>query len=174
MVRRILTSQSVGDTIAGNVAGMLNAMQASLNSGNEPQEAAYDWIFMQQNEASRWPTDTEVIDRISNHPHEMSAARRNMVLQAMENRLRIDNGQPPISGGFQTAILIPEGEIGLTNYPIGVRATAARLQRRNENVKKLGNFTLTNSNLNPSERATGWQDKQEALEKRGRDVLLNQ
>ena len=174
VVRRILTSQSVGDTAAGSVTGMLNAMQASLNSGNEPQEAAYDWIIMQRNEANRWPTDAEVIDRISNHPHEMSAARRNMVLQAMENRLRIDNGQPPISGGFQTAILIPEGEIGLTNYPIGVRATAARLQRRNENVKKLGNFTLVNSRLTPNEQNAGWSDKQIALEQRGRDVLLNQ
>ena len=173
VVRRILTSQSVGDTIAGSVAGMLNAMQASLNSGNEPQEAAYDWIIRQRNEVNRWPTDDEVIEKISNHPHEMTAARRNMVLQAMENRLRIDNGQPPITGRLSSAFLIPEGDNGLVAYPIEGRARD-RLERRNRIVRQLGNFTLTSSNLNRAEQVSGWQDKQEALERRGKDVLLNQ
>jgi hypothetical protein len=174
VVRRILTGDSVGEGIARNITGMLNAMQTSLNTGQDPQETAHTWISMTQNEATRWPSDDEVMDKISNHPHEMSATRRNTVLYALESRLRIDNGQRPVSSGFQTAILIPEGEIGQTNYPMEGRPTPARLERRNRIVKQLGNFTLTNSNLTKREREAGWEEKQEALERRGRDVLLNQ
>ncbi|MYE39135.1 MAG: DUF1524 domain-containing protein [Chloroflexi bacterium] len=175
VVRRILTGDSVGEGIARNITGMLNAMQANLNTGQDPQEAAHIWIGMNQNEATRWPSDDEVMDKISNHPHEMSATRRNMVLHALESRLRIDNGQRPIgSTGFQTAILIPDGEIGLTNYPIEGRPTSVRLERRNRNVKQLGNFTLVNTNLTKRERESAWEDKQEALERRGRDILLTQ
>ena len=175
VVRRILTSNSVGESIARNITGMLNAMQVGLNAGQDPREAAHNWISMNQNEATRWPSDNEVIDKISNHPHEMSAIRRNMVLHAIESLLRIDNGQRPISSsGLQTAILIPEGEIGMTNYPIEGRPTPTRLERRNGIVKQLGNFTLTHTNLSKRERETGWEEKQEALERRGRDVLLTQ
>lgn len=174
VVRRILTGNSVGESIARNITGMLNAMQVNLNAGRDPQEGAYNWISMNQNEATRWPTDNEVMDKIANHPHEMSAVRRNMVLHAIESRLRIDNGQRPISSGFQTANLIPEGEIGLTNYPIERRPTPARLERRNGIVKQLGNFTLVNTNLTPRERESVWEEKQEALERRGRGILLNE
>ena len=174
VVRRILTGDSVGEGIARNITGMLNAMQANLNAGRDPQEAAYTWMTMNQNEATRWPSDSDVIDKISNHPHEMSAVRRNMVLHAIESRLRIDNGLRPISDGLQSGILIPEGETGLTNYPIEGRSTPARLERRSRIVKQLGNFTLTNSNLNRREQGHGWEEKQEALERRGRDVLLTQ
>lgn len=174
VVRRILSGDSVGEGIARNITGILNAMQANLNAGRDPQEAAHTWISMNQNEATRWPSDAEVVDKISNHPHEMSATRRNMVLHAMENRLRIDNGQRPVSNGFQTAILIPEGEIGQTKYPMEARPTPARLERRNRIVKQLGNFTLTNTNLTKKERESGWEEKQETLERRGRDVFLTQ
>ena len=175
VVRRILTANVVGENIARNITGMLNAMQANLNSGRDPQEGAYNWISMNQNEATRWPSDNEVIEKITNYPHEMSATRRNMVLHAMESRLRIDNGQRPTgSTGFQTVILIPEGESGLTNYPIEGRPTPTRLERRNGIVKQLGNFTLTNTNLTVRERESAWEEKQEALERRGRDVLLTQ
>ena len=168
VVRRILTGNSVGESIARNITGMLNAMQANLNAGRDPQESAYNWISMNQNEAIRWPRDSEVIDKIANHPHEMSATRRNMVLHAMESRLRIDNGQRPIgSSGFQTTILIPEGEASLTNYPIEGRPTPTRLERRNGVVKQLGNFTLTNANLTARERESVWEDKQEALKGAG-------
>ena len=174
VVRRILTDHSISDAIASNITGMLNAMQASLNSGNEPQEAAYNWIIRNRTEAIRWPTDDEVINKISNDPHEMTATRRNMVLQALENHLRIDNGQRSISGGFQTTILIPDSENGLTSYPIEGRPTQARLERRNRIVKQLGNFTLSSNRLTTREQNAGWSDKQIALERRGKDVLLNQ
>lgn len=174
VVRRILTGDSVGESIARNITGMLNAMQANLNTGRDPQEGAYAWISMNQNEATWWPSDNEVMDKIANHPHEMSAARRNMVLHAIESRLRIDNGQRPVSGGFQTTILIPDAEIGLTNYPVEGRSTPGRLERRNKIVKQLGNFTLTNTNLTKREREAGWEEKQGALERRGRDLLLTQ
>lgn len=174
VVRRILAGYSVGEGIAGNITMMLHTMQSNLNAGRDPYEAAYNWISINQNEATRWPSDNEVIDKISNHPHEMSATRRNMVLHAIESRLRIDNGQRPISSGFQTPFLIPEGEVGLTHYPIEGRATPTRLERRNRIVKQLGNFTLANTNLPKREREAEWEVKQEALERRGRDVLLNQ
>ncbi len=134
-------------------------MQANLNTGRGPQEAAYNWINVNQNEATRWPSDNEVIDKIANHPHEMSATRRNMVLHAIESHLRIDNGQRPFSNGFQIAILIPEEEIGLTNYPIEGRLTPTRLERRSGIVKQLGNFTLTNTNLTKKEREAEWEEK---------------
>lgn len=174
VVRRILTGNSVGDSIAGNITGMLNAMQANLNTGRDPQEGAYSWISMNQNEAIRWPSDNEVIDKIANYPHEMSASRRNMVLNAIESRLRIDNGQQPVGSGFQSATLIPEGEIGRTHYPIEGRPTPARLERRNGILKQLGNFTLTQTNLSRREREAPWEEKREALERRGGNALMTQ
>ena len=174
VVRRILTGNSVGDSIAGNITGMLNAMQANLNTGRDPQEGAYNWISMNQNEAIRWPSDNEVIDKIANYPHEMSASRRNMVLNAIESRLRIDNGQQPVGSGFQSATLIPEGEIGRTNYPIEGRPTPARLERRNGILKQLGNFTLTQTNLKKREQEAPWEEKKEALERRGGNALMTQ
>ena len=174
VVRRILTGNSVGESTARNITVMLNAMQANLNTGRDPQDAAFDWMAQTQNEANRWPNDAEVLDKIANHPHEMSATRRDVVLNAIENHLRIDNGLRPNSSNLKTAILIPEGEDGITSYPIEGRPTPPRLERRNEIVKRLGNFTLTNTSLTKKERVSGWEEKQEALESRGKDVLLTQ
>ncbi len=175
VVRRILAGFSVGDNIAQNIVFMLNAMRGHLESGEAPHEAAYEWINMNRIQANRWPSDEEVIEKIANHPHDMTAARRNMVLHALESRLRIENGQSPVSSGFQTAILIPEGEIGLTYYPIeGGSPAPSRRERRAGIVKQLGNFTLVQPSLTKKERESGWEDKKRSLENKGSNILLNE
>ena len=175
VVRRILTGNSVGESIARRITQMLRSLQLRMNDGQDPERAAYDWISMTQNEAFRWPSDSEVQDKVANQPHEMSAARRNMVLHALESHLRINNGQPTVADGLQAGSLIPTGETGLTNYPIEERRpSSTRLQRRQDALNSLGNFSLTDTRLTKAESESVWQDKRKALLNRGSNVLLNQ
>ena len=174
VVRRILTGNSVGESIARTITQMLRHLQNSMNAGRNPERAAYDWISMNQNEAFRWPSDSEVQEKVANHPHGMAAGRRDMVLHALESHLRINSGQPPVRGGLYSARLIPAGEIGLANYPIEGRSTPTRLERRREVLESLGNFTLSNNRLTGKEGESVWQDKREALHMKGSNVLLNE
>ena len=175
VVRRILASRSVGESIARTITQMLKYIQNDvLSDGRNPAEAAHAWISLNQNEAYRWPSDEEVLEAVAQNPHGMSAGRRDMVLHALESHLRIASGRIPAKGGLLTTPLIPAGAIGLTNYPIEGRATPARQERRMSILDRLGNFTLTNTRLTTRERDSVWQDKKEALQNKGHNVLLNQ
>lgn len=174
VVRRILTNNSLGESIARNITQMLRSMEHEMDRGRSPEQAAYDWISKHRNEAFRWPSDNEVIDRVATQPHEMSAARRNMVLHALESHLRVDRGLPPVRNGLLTVRLIPTGEVGLTNYPIEGRTNPSRLERRRNVIEQLGNFTLTHTRLTGKEGDFAWPDKRESLQNKGSNILLNQ
>ena len=166
VVRRILTGNSVGESIARTITQMLKIMQTSMDAGQNPEMAAYDWISRNQNEAFRWPNDSEVQEKVANHRLEMSAARRNMVLHALESHLRINSGQPPLRDGLQISSLIPSGDVGEASYPIEGRRTDARMERRKNIIEQLGNFTLTNNQLTKKERESVWHDKKRACRTR--------
>ena len=153
---------------------MLNRLHLALSSGDSVPEATYQWLAQTRNEANRWPSDEEVLEKVSEKPHEMQAQRRDMVLNAIENRLRIDKGLPPLSRKLRAAILIPKGEAGTTNYPIpGGGPTPTRMQRRDAALDMLGNLTLVSSSLKKTQAEARWTEKREYLED-SKQVLLTQ
>ena len=174
VVRRILTSKAVGDTTARNITQMLRYFETSMDGDISLEMAASAWMNLPSNQALQFPTDTEVLETVGNQPHQMNTARRNMVLHALENHLRLENGRPPVRDRLQPVRLIPTGDVGLANYPIEGRATQARLERRIETLEQLGNFSLVNTRLTTREYETTWQDKRESLHNKGDNVLLNE
>ena len=174
IVRRVLAGLTLGESMTSNVIGMLNRLQLALNNGESVLEATYQWLAQTRNEANRWPSNEEVFEKVSEKPHEMMAQRRDMVLHAIENRLRIDRGLPPLSKKLRTNTLISKGEAGLTNYPIpGGKPSPTRMQRRDSALDMLGNLTLVSSSLKKRQSEAKWTEKREHLEE-SKDVLLTQ
>ena len=138
---------------SGNIIGILNRLQRALAAGEPIKTAAYQWLAQTRNEAKRWPSDAEVVDKVSNKPHEMTPTWRDMVLHAIEDRLRIDQGLAPTDRKLRTVTLIPPGEAGTTNYPIQEsRPTPSRQQRLEDALKQLGNLTIINGPMRKREQ----------------------
>ena len=172
IIRRVLTNMALSESMTSNVIGMMNRLQAGLNNGEPVQDATYQWLSQTKNEVNRWPTDQEVFARLSENPHEMAPQRRDLVLNAIENRLRIDQGLAPLTKKLRTTTIIPKGEVGLTNYPIPEgRMSPTRHQRRENALGQLGNFTLISRTMRKKQNEAPWTEKRDHLEDNS-DVLL--
>ena len=174
VVGRVLAGVPLTEGTSGNIIGILNRLQRALAAGEPIKTAAYQWLAQTRNEAKRWPSDAEVVDKVSDKPHEMTPTWRDMVLHAIEDRLRIDQGLAPTDRKLRTVTLIPPGEAGTTNYPIQEsRPTPSRQQRREDALKQLGNLTLINGPMRKREQEARLEKKRESLEEH-RDILLTQ
>ena len=115
VVGRVLAGMPLTEGTSGNMIGILNRLQRALAAGEPIKTAAYQWLAQTRNEAKRCPSDAEVVDKVSDKPHEMTPTWRDMVLHAIEDRPRIDQGLAPTDRKLRTVTLIPPGEAGMTN-----------------------------------------------------------
>ncbi len=163
IVRRILANLNVGASLRDTMASLLPQLRRASDEGASRSQAVVSTLKNITIDASRWPDDAEIMRRLTTSPHEMSAARRGVVLNALESRLRRENGQDQLDYKAYAALLMPSGEAGMTNYPLEGNRTQARLERRKERIEYLGNLTLTKGRMSRPHVEAPWHDKLEIL-----------
>ena len=163
IVRRILANLNVGATLMNTMVSLLPQLRRASEEGSSRSVAVASTLKNITIDASRWPTDSEIMQRLTTSRHEMSAGRRDVVLNALESRLRRENGQSQLDYKAQSAYLMPSGEAGMTNYPLEGNRTQARMERRKERIEYLGNLTLTKGRMNRRHQEAPWNDKLEIL-----------
>ena len=163
IVRRILANLNVGATLMNTMVSLLPQLRRASEEGSSRSVAVVSTLKNITIDASRWPNDAEIMQRLTTSRHEMSAGRRDVVLNAIESRLRRENGQSQLDYKAQSAYLMPSGESGMTNYPLEGNRTQARIERRKERVEYLGNLTLTKGRMNRRNQEAPWNDKLEIL-----------
>ena len=178
---RLIENYAIRRVIANlNVSGvMVNVMTNSLlpqlrwaSDGGESHSRVMAHALKSINiDAARWPTDSEIHERLSKNPHEMSNPRRNVVLEALEAQLRREMGMDSLDGKMYPATLMPSGEIGETNYPIKGSGTPNQRQRREQHLKYIGNFTLVRRQLGSRDNNAAWREKAQVLENSASIVL---
>lgn len=170
IVRRILANLNVS-ALMETLVGLLPQLRRALDEGASCSSTIADTLKNNTIIASRWPTDSEIMQRLTANPHEMSATRRDVVLNALESHLRRENGLPQLGIKARAALLMPAGEAGLASYPLEGRPTQTRLLRRKEKVEALGNLTLTKKQLTKAQAEAPWHDKVRVLHDH-RDIEL--
>lgn len=163
IVRRILANLNVGATLMDTMVSLLPQMRRASDEGTSCSRAAINALKDITINSSRWPGDPEIMDRLTGNPHEMSATRRDVVLNALESRLRREKGQNQLDYKARSALLMPSGEAGMTNYPLEGNRTQARLERRKDRIEYLGNLTLTKGLMNRANVEAQWHSKVEML-----------
>lgn len=163
IVRRILANLNVGATLMNTMVSLLPQLRRASEEGTSRHVAVVSTLKNITIDASRWPNDTEIMQRLTTSRHEMSAGRRDVVLNALESRLRRENGHSQLGYKAQSAYLMPSGEAGMANYPLEGNRTQARMERRKERIEYLGNLTLTRGRLNRRNQDAPWNDKLEIL-----------
>ena len=163
IVRRILANLNVGATLMNTMVSLLPQLRRASEGGSSRSEAVESALKNITIDASRWPNDAEIMQRLTTSRHEMSAGRRDVVLNALESRLRRESGQSQLDYKAQSAYLMPSGEAGMTNYPLEGNRTQARTERRKERIEYLGNLTLTKGRMNRRNQDAPWNDKLEIL-----------
>lgn len=163
IVRRILANLNVGATLMNTMVSLLPQLRRASEEGSSRSVAVVSTLQNITIDASRWPNDAEIMQRLTTSRHEMSAGRRDVVLNALESRLRREKGQNELDYKAQSAYLMPSGEAGMTNYPLAGNRTRARMERRKERIEYLGNFTLTKGRMSRRNQDAPWNDKLEIL-----------
>ena len=163
VVRRILANLNVGATLMNTMVSLLPQLRRASEEGSSRSVAVVSTLKNITIDASRWPNDAEIMQRLTTSRHEMSAGRRDVVLNALESRLRRENGQSQLDYKAQSAYLMPSGEAGMSNYPLEGNRTQARMERRKERIEYLGNLTLTKGRMNRRHQEAPWNDKLEIL-----------
>ena len=112
-----------------------------------------------------WPNDRMLLERLKGRPMAGAAARRKMVLEAIELELRGDRAEPLGStDGLTIEHIMPQK--WETRWPLPEeKRNQEDIDIRNERVKYLGNLTLTTSKLNATLSNAPWNEKQETLDK---------
>ncbi len=173
VIRRILANLNVGATLMNTMVSLLYHLHNANEQAQRHSDAIRDALSSITIDSARWPKDEEIKQKLTTMPHGMSVTRQNVVLTALENRLRRDNGKPPLDFKVHTAPLMPASESSLSNgYPLTGRATESRLRRRRERVGFLGNLTLTRTRMTAKQRELPWAEKRELLENH-RELELN-
>ncbi len=68
VVGRVLAGMPLTEGTSGNIIGILNRLQRALAAGEPIKTAAYQWLAQTRNEAKRWPSDAEVVDKSPTSP----------------------------------------------------------------------------------------------------------
>ena len=171
IVRRILANLNVGATLMNTMVSLLPQLRRASEEGSNRFEALVSALKNITIDAARWPNDSEIMQRLTTSRHEMSASRRDVVLNALESRLRRENGLNQLDYRAQSAYLMPTGEAGMTNYPLEGNRTQARMERRRERIEFLGNLTLTRGRMIRRNVEAPWSDKLAILHNH-RDIEL--
>ena len=165
-IRRVLANLSVAGVMA-NV--MSNQLLPQLSRASDEEESHSKTIARALKassiDASRWPTDSEIIERLKSDPIEMNNTRRNVVLEALEAQLRRELGMDPLDSKVYPTQLMPGGQIGQINFPIEGNWTDNRVARRERTIKCIGNFTLVRGQMRKKETNAQWIEKVPVLEK---------
>jgi hypothetical protein len=164
-VRRVIANLSVSDIMTNVMTNnLLPLLGRASDEGESHSRTIAHALKAISIDAARWPTDTEIIQRLCENPHEMSSTRRNVVLEALEAQLRRESGVDPLDGKAHPVALMPGGEIGETNYPIKGSGTAIQRERRERHLKYIGNFTLVRRQLGRRDNNASWFEKLQVLE----------
>jgi Protein of unknown function (DUF1524) len=117
-------------------------------------------------DATRWPSDAEVVDNALVQPlyTAITRARLQMLLEAIEDHYRTPKSEEQHCprGRLTIEHVMPQGWREHWLLPQG--ADEARATRRDRLVHTLGNLTLVNTRLNPALSNRPWTD-QEAAER---------
>jgi hypothetical protein len=122
-----------------------------------------DYLAAQTADATRWPSDDEVVDNILVQPlyTAITRARLRMLLEAIEDQYRTPKSEEPCSRGkFTIEHVMPQGWREHWLLPPGSDETHAT--RRDRLVHTLGNLTLVNGRLNPAMSNRPWTDQEAA------------
>lgn len=164
VVRRILAGLNVGGTLMNTLVTVLTHLRNATEQAQSHREAVSSMLANVPGDSARWPKDREISEGLTQMPHHMSATRRDVVLLALEDRLRRDNGKPPLDFKPQATLLMPNNEAGLTHYLPPGRLTESRKNRLRERVGYLGNLTLTKKRLTQKEQNLPWPEKLQILQ----------
>lgn len=166
-VRRMLMDLNLGAPMTAQLIALLSRLRLASDDGQSLSRAARGF-FNGLDGSLRWPDDREIKQKLTETPHGMTSRRLDVVLSALENRLRIDNGISPLDSRPRRAQLMPPQEnlwsLGYDWPPQRGRVTESRKQRRKERIDFLGNLVLTRGNLSRSAQESHWKEKLTALE----------
>ncbi len=163
IIRRILAGLNVSATLMNTMIDLLSHLRAATENGQSHSEAVRNMLTGAISDNARWPRDREIYDKISQTAHGMNATRRDVVLTALENRLRRESGKPPMDFKAQSALLMPSSDSGLMHYRPPGRLTESRKRRLDERIGMLGNLTLTRKRMTQKEQDLPWPEKLEIL-----------
>lgn len=108
-----------------------------------------------------WPGDDEILRTLTTEPsyRRFPRARLRAYLEAIENSLRAETGQPQVErAGFPIEHILPQK--WKDHWPVG---TPEAEQDRQEHVHRLGNLTLLTTSLNSKVSNGPWSSKRKAL-----------
>lgn len=159
IIRRILAGLNVSATLMNTMIDLLSHLRAATEEGRSHSEAVRNMLTGAISDNARWPRDREIYDKICRTAHGMNVTRRDVVLTALENRLRRENGKPPMDFKSQSALLMPSSDSGLMHYRPPGRLTETRKRRLDERIGMLGNLTLTKKKMTQKEQDLPWPEK---------------
>ena len=159
IIRRILAGLNVSATLMNTMIDLLAHLRAATENGQSHSNAVRNMLTGGISDNARWPRDREIYDKISQTAHGMNVTRRDVVLTALENRLRRERGKSPLDFKAQSALLMPSSDAGLMHYRPPGRLTETRKRRLDERIGMLGNLTLTKKRMTQKEQDLPWLDK---------------
>ena len=164
VIRRILSNLNVGGTLMNTLVTLLSHLRRATEDEQSHSEAVRSMLINIPGDSARWPRDREISENLTQMPHGMNVTRRDVVLAALEDRLRRDNGKAPLDFKAQAALLMPSSEAGLTHYLPPGRLTESRKNRLKERIGFLGNLTLTKRRMTHKDQDRPWPEKLQVLE----------
>ena len=137
------------------------------NKEASPDQVLIDYLKPPKPENRLWPDDRKVIDYLLMNPMPGNAARRKMILEAIEVAMRPAMAEDVGDTSKLTVEhLLPQGW-GEDGWPLSVgdvdksEATAIRTAH----IPMIGNLTLATKELNSSRSNRSWQNKRNVLGK---------
>jgi hypothetical protein len=122
-----------------------------------------DYLAGQTADATRWPSDPEVIENVLVQPlyTAITRARLRMLLEAVEDQYRTPKSEEQHCprGSLTIEHVMPQG---WREHWLLQGADEARATRRDRLVHTLGNLTLVNGRLNPAMSNRPWTDEEAA------------
>ena len=132
--------------------------------GNHADDTIVGHLHSLKAENAWWPNDRKLYETLTTSALRGTAARKRMVLVAIEMKLRTDRTEPL----GETDKLTVEHIMPKTwnrNWPIPPDVTnrTEAVEEREESIKQIGNLTLTSGKLNSALSNARWVEKREAL-----------
>ena len=113
---------------------------------------------------TNYPNDRELYDCLTSQPMRGVAARKKMVLEAVEMYLRGDTAEPILDTAKLTVEhVMPQKWHQNWQLPPDQEETEAT-DEREWAIKLIGNLTLTTAKLNPKLSNNGWDEKRKTLD----------
>ena len=167
-VRGMLMDLNLRGAQAMNLTvGLTHQLKVAGENAQSHRKAAVE--ALNQIEGDRkWPSDEEIKAKLTDNPHGLQPRRLDVILAALENRLRLDNGLNPLDFKPNRVLLMPRDEnlwsLGYDWPPSSGRVTVARKERRKERIERLGNLALSRGSVSKAAQEGHWKEKLAALE----------